>query len=676
MKFRGAGLAVGACFLWASVVRATTMILADEQKLASAAEFVAVGRVEAVRARPDPRRHGVLTEARLNVLEVWKGEASPSSIQVTELGGDLGALNESYFGAPNYRVGERVLVFLSRRLDGTFQTLGLAMGKFTLIETATGSFALRDLGEGTNAIEWDGQRLRRVPGRALYSVNELRRSVIGVAQNRRTAPAQPLTPDEEKELSLGYVAPYGLMGSPGRWFQADQGESMGFWLDSRGDLTLGFEATKSAVNAAMAAWSSVPTSTIQLVDLGTIEGGTVDCTGPNQILFNDPTGAIRDPFFCSGILALGGYCSEADTMEVNGVTFRRITTAKVVFNDGWGACPFWNECNVAEVATHELGHTIGIGHSENTRATMFAYAHFDGRCAGVRADDVAAVSFIYPASASMHDVVVAPVASVRAVIQRGQSDRLIPLKVVVRHADSWGGATWVRLVARDGTCPPGTVGGANFGSLTQPDQVYLEPAEKAAATVWLRFRAGDFTTPDAKSPSRCRIEFEAFTMEPDNLDPVPGNERVETVVDVVDKNDTSSKIVPTQLSIRSVKPVSLRIPVGREARQKKLNVVIRSAASAQNTSVRVEPGTCPSEWIGPVLIPRSVLPFENVFMAANSRRSAQVLLRAERSQVGSLFVGSPARCTAQLIVEGDATDADPSNNTLPLVVDLQDDNDL
>jgi hypothetical protein len=39
---------------------------------------------------------------------------------------------------------------------------------------------------------------------------------------------------------------------------------------------------------------------------------------------------------------------------------------------------------------------MGLGHSSDSSATMAAYAHFDGRCAGLRPDDTAAVQFIYP----------------------------------------------------------------------------------------------------------------------------------------------------------------------------------------------------------------------------------------------------------------------------------------
>jgi hypothetical protein len=84
---------------------------------------------------------------------------------------------------------------------------------------------------------------------------------------------------------------------------------------------------------------------------------------------------------------------------VNGTTFNRIVEGDVVFNDGWDGCGFYeNFSNLAEVATHELGHVLGLSHSTDATATMHSMAHFDGRGASLRADDENGLRAIYPAT--------------------------------------------------------------------------------------------------------------------------------------------------------------------------------------------------------------------------------------------------------------------------------------
>src|SRR5207249_2647843 len=130
---------------------------------------------------------------------------------------------------------------------------------------------------------------------------------------------------------------------------------------------------------------------------GTTPPTPLSCDGISQIVFGDPFHEMPNPVACSGVLALGGYCTSTETDVVNGKTFYRITEGNITFNQGFAGCPFWNQTNLAEVATHELGHTIGIGHSSEDDnappalkdATMYYRAHFDGRGASVHADDIA-----------------------------------------------------------------------------------------------------------------------------------------------------------------------------------------------------------------------------------------------------------------------------------------------
>jgi hypothetical protein len=106
-----------------------------------------------------------------------------------------------------------------------------------------------------------------------------------------------------------------------------------------------------------------------------------------------------------GVIGMGGYCSGPPQTVVNGVVFDKITEGDVVVNDGFNQCPFWNDVNLAEVVTHEVGHSVGLGHSSESAietdpvrrdATMYFTSHFDGRGATVMTDDRAGLCAIYP----------------------------------------------------------------------------------------------------------------------------------------------------------------------------------------------------------------------------------------------------------------------------------------
>ena len=388
----GFGLALGL-----APAHATTMVAVADADLIDDAASIVVGRVTAIQSHWDPARRQVFTDITLSLDEVLAGPALPPTITIRQPGGRVGGLHSWIDGSPEFDVGEKTLLFLRVAPDGTLRVAHLHQGKFRIIvEPETG---------GEIGIRLRGGQVRMLPpqrggpppqdGRPL---DELRRTIRNRAARRParqflglTAPAPASGPVQQTEA-------FSFNGSPARWYEPDSGQPVAMSINTSGEPrapTGGFDQ----VRAAMSAWNDSG-SAFRFTEgpLTTAAGSVFD--GVNSIAFGDPTGQMDPPVNCSGILAQGGFFrSVSDQRVVNGQAFWRVLEGDIVINDGWQGCGFYEVFgNLAEVATHELGHVLGLGHSSDPDATMYAIAHFDGRGSSLRADDRAGLRFIYPVS--------------------------------------------------------------------------------------------------------------------------------------------------------------------------------------------------------------------------------------------------------------------------------------
>jgi hypothetical protein len=394
-------VAISVLLLGASPARATTFIPMSVEDLTRSSEVIVAGRVESVGG--DVGTDGAIqTLVRIDVASVLKGDPGLSHLTLREPGGSVGTLREVVYGAPVYGAGEHVVVFARPGPAEAFTTNQLALGKFRITADRSGELrAAQQFGSGVTVIvPPDGASWR--PELPLAELLDRIARTTGVIA---PPPFQELEGAGDRPAETS--APFMLFPEPGRFFEPDEGEPLRFLIDERGDAILGLTASRRAVDDALAVWTGVGSARIELLDDGLSSAPGRECEpGEHRVLFDDPFDEIPPPVRCTGTLGVGGFCSTAgESKSFNDTDFERALRARLTLADGWEGCADWTECNVAEIAAHEIGHAIGIWHSSEDPlesdpvledATMYFLAHFDGRCAALRSDDVAAVTFLYP----------------------------------------------------------------------------------------------------------------------------------------------------------------------------------------------------------------------------------------------------------------------------------------
>jgi hypothetical protein len=389
---------------------ATIIIPTEDRNLIRQANTIVVGQVTRIDGHWYAAKAQIYTHIGIRVEEVLKGELRETEVTVKQLGGTVGGLRSWIFGSPEFVMGERVLLFLMPNSDGSPRVLNLYEGKFSIVpDSRTGEqFASRySMPEGVQLLAPSGTN--PTSASPIVEMRALSRFKTEIA-----AQAAQEQANRSAALSILHALPgdivenherFSFLGTASRWFEPDSNNQVSMFLNSQGEANApggGFEQIRNAYQA----WSTVLGTTFRFHDAGFTSAQGFAFDGINAVSFGDPLGQIDPPLGCSGTLAIGGFFrSTNQTGVANGQTFFRILEGDLVFADGWQGCGFYeNFNNLAEVATHELGHVLGLGHSSDTTATMNAFAHFDGRGAAIQTDDIAGINFIYPKNVSIGQI--------------------------------------------------------------------------------------------------------------------------------------------------------------------------------------------------------------------------------------------------------------------------------
>lgn len=365
---------------------ATTIIAPSDQTLVASSDQIVLGSVTGNQQKIIDGTPYTCTT--LDVIESIKGDSS-KSVTTCEIGGSLGSGRFlKIFGSPEFQNGETSLLFLKKSKKGHMETNLMSYGRLRQSGSGSASFLVRDSDNFLKVNSRSGQ----LEAITEQSVN--RQNFIGYIKDLVKGNQVASFQFENQSVTS---EPFNFLGDR-RWFEGADGKTVfvNFGVSMTGDTNLGADTSQILIKNAFAAWTQT-NSSLNVKTEELVPNAGQFCDNHSRIIFGDPDSVVSDPENCAGILAIGGFCGDATAKKVvNGKSFTEIKEGDIIVNNGWGSCSFWNATNVAEVMTHEVGHTLGLGHSSNPAATMAAFAHFDGRGASITQDDKDGIEFIYP----------------------------------------------------------------------------------------------------------------------------------------------------------------------------------------------------------------------------------------------------------------------------------------
>src|SRR5215467_14687296 len=121
------------------LAHATVVLPADLNDLSHEAVAIARGRIAAVEPQWKEGRRGIETLVTLETETYLKGSLG-SIVQFRVPGGTLGRFSSVVVGAPQFTVGQRVILFLGSRGPTIPYVLGLSQGVYRLTQSPQGDW--------------------------------------------------------------------------------------------------------------------------------------------------------------------------------------------------------------------------------------------------------------------------------------------------------------------------------------------------------------------------------------------------------------------------------------------------------------------------------------------------------------------------------------------------------
>jgi len=354
--------------LSAAPVFAASYMVPEDRVLIQSAESIVIATALSSHGELN-ERGGAHTVTDLRIERVLKGDVrNGDTLRLYTIGGVAGNVQTIVFGAPVFRDGQRYLVFTETGANGELTTVGLALGKYALIQDLTGRLIATHDDFDLVGFDWNDEPYIDRPLDASRYLEYIRAIVDGkgltnpsvdyvlqpadlVLPNAAAATARP-HPDAFTQASY-----LGIQGQIYRW----PTPTVSFKTNGTQPTLNG----PTAASAGAAAWTNDPNSNVNYSVSGTTtaNGGLQAADGVNTVLFNDPNGELPDSFpgAVGGISALNGTAPLPDGSGTAKIPSEVDVVVSNTFSPAQQSC-------LNAVLTHELGHTLGFRHSDKNQA--------------------------------------------------------------------------------------------------------------------------------------------------------------------------------------------------------------------------------------------------------------------------------------------------------------------